>query len=69
MELIPATLQFHFYAAEEGGLLGSKDVVKSYVAQGIPVKAMLQFVSLMPTPRTRPPCTCPLTRAFCPRRT
>ncbi|KAH8818677.1 Zn-dependent exopeptidase [Flagelloscypha sp. PMI_526] len=36
-------LEFHWYAAEEGGLLGSIDIASSYLAQSKPVKAMLQM--------------------------
>lgn len=35
------TLEFHWYSAEEGGLLGSQAVFQSYVQQGRQVKAML----------------------------
>lgn len=36
------TLEFHWYAGEEGGLLGSGDIFDSYKADGAVVKAMLQ---------------------------
>ncbi|KAF5332142.1 hypothetical protein D9611_008157 [Ephemerocybe angulata] len=36
-------VEFHWYAGEEGGLLGSQDVAKSYKTNGALVKAMLQF--------------------------
>lgn len=36
-------VEFHWYAAEEGGLLGSADLVKSYVELGKQVEAMIQF--------------------------
>ncbi|KAI1341888.1 leucine aminopeptidase 1 [Xylariaceae sp. FL0016] len=36
------TLEFHWYAAEEGGLLGSGDVYTEYSRQNADVKAMLQ---------------------------
>lgn len=36
------TIEFHWYSAEEGGLLGSKAVFTSYQANGRDVKAMLQ---------------------------
>ena len=36
------TLEFHWYAAEEGGMLGSQDVWESYEREGRDVKAMLQ---------------------------
>ncbi|KAI0020448.1 leucine aminopeptidase 1 [Xylariomycetidae sp. FL0641] len=36
------TLEFHWYAGEEGGLLGSGDVFDAYAAAGQVVKAMLQ---------------------------
>ncbi|KAK0238157.1 peptidase [Armillaria nabsnona] len=36
-------LEFHFYAAEEGGLLGSQDIVAVYEVAGKRVKAMQQY--------------------------
>ncbi|PBK67582.1 Zn-dependent exopeptidase [Armillaria solidipes] len=36
-------LEFHFYAAEEGGLLGSQDIVAAYEVAGKRVKAMQQY--------------------------
>ncbi|ODV59303.1 putative aminopeptidase, partial [Ascoidea rubescens DSM 1968] len=36
------TLQFHFYSAEEGGLLGSADIFNSYKSKNLKVVAMLQ---------------------------
>ncbi|QIX01172.1 hypothetical protein AMS68_006689 [Peltaster fructicola] len=36
------TIEFHFYSAEEGGLLGSQALFQSYERQGRDVKAMLQ---------------------------
>ncbi|CCK69544.1 putative aminopeptidase KNAG_0C04420 [Huiozyma naganishii CBS 8797] len=36
------TVEFHFYSAEEGGLLGSQDVYGEYRAQNKSVMAMLQ---------------------------
>jgi hypothetical protein len=40
----PATpVEFHYFSAEEGGLLGSQAVAKSYEDKGIKVKAMLQM--------------------------
>ena len=36
------TLEFHWYSAEEGGLLGSQDIFSSYERSGRNVKAMLQ---------------------------
>ncbi|UZJ51038.1 hypothetical protein CBS101457_000358 [Exobasidium rhododendri] len=39
----PSTpVEFHWYSAEEGGLLGSQEVVREYVKRSIKVKAMLQ---------------------------
>lgn len=35
------TLEFHFYAGEEGGLLGSKDIFKSYKSANKQVLAMV----------------------------
>ncbi|KAG7448593.1 peptidase [Guyanagaster necrorhizus] len=41
---IPASpLEFHFYAAEEGGLLGSQDIVAVYEKASQRVKAMQQY--------------------------
>ncbi|CAK1363743.1 Leucine aminopeptidase 1 [Cercospora beticola] len=36
------TVEFHWYSAEEGGLLGSQAIFSSYEKQGRDVKAMLQ---------------------------
>ena len=36
------TIEFHWYSAEEGGLLGSQAIFKEYEEQGRDVKAMLQ---------------------------
>lgn len=36
------TLEFHWYSAEEGGLLGSQAVFAAYEQAGVDVKAMLQ---------------------------
>ncbi|GAB7345082.1 hypothetical protein MBLNU457_3486t1 [Dothideomycetes sp. NU457] len=36
------TVEFHWYSAEEGGLLGSSEVFKQYAKEGRKVKAMLQ---------------------------
>jgi len=36
-------VEFHWYSAEEGGLLGSQAVAKSYEANGVNVIAMSQF--------------------------
>ncbi|KAH6984304.1 hypothetical protein BKA56DRAFT_481308 [Ilyonectria sp. MPI-CAGE-AT-0026] len=35
------TLEFHFYSGEEGGLLGSRDVMQSYVSSGVNVLAVV----------------------------
>ncbi|KAK7044801.1 peptide hydrolase [Favolaschia claudopus] len=41
---VPKTpLEFHFYSAEEGGGLGSQDIVAAYEAEGKIVKAMQQY--------------------------
>ncbi|KAJ7760785.1 peptidase [Mycena olivaceomarginata] len=41
---IPTTpLEFHFYSAEEGGGLGSQDIVAAYEAEGKVVKGMQQY--------------------------
>ncbi|KAK7033700.1 hypothetical protein VNI00_012700 [Paramarasmius palmivorus] len=39
----PGPLEFHWYAAEEVGLLGSHDIATSYKNTGVQVKAMVQF--------------------------
>ncbi|KAF9534663.1 aminopeptidase [Crepidotus variabilis] len=40
----PSTpVEFHWYSGEEGGLLGSQAIAKSYNSKGAKVKAMLQF--------------------------
>jgi leucyl aminopeptidase len=36
------TLEFHWYSAEEGGLLGSQAIFSAYEKEGRDVKAMLQ---------------------------
>ncbi|KIK60116.1 hypothetical protein GYMLUDRAFT_200755 [Collybiopsis luxurians FD-317 M1] len=36
-------LEFHFYAAEEGGLLGSLDISDAYAKQGKDVRGMIEF--------------------------
>lgn len=38
----PNTIEFHWYSAEEGGLLGSQAIFSSYEKEGRVVKAMLQ---------------------------
>ena len=38
----PNTIEFHWYSAEEGGLLGSQAIFNSYEKEGRVVKAMLQ---------------------------
>jgi leucyl aminopeptidase len=38
----PNTVEFHWYSAEEGGLLGSQAIFQSYEQEGRDVKAMLQ---------------------------
>ncbi|KIJ55747.1 hypothetical protein M422DRAFT_24273 [Sphaerobolus stellatus SS14] len=37
------TVEFHWYAAEEGGLLGSQDVAKAYKSQKADIYSMVQF--------------------------
>jgi len=40
----PSTpVEFHWYAGEEGGLLGSADIADSYASAGTEVKAMVEF--------------------------
>ncbi|KAJ4291817.1 Leucine aminopeptidase 1 [Kalmusia sp. IMI 367209] len=38
----PNTVEFHWYSAEEGGLLGSQAIFQSYEKEGRDIKAMLQ---------------------------
>ncbi|KAK9417589.1 putative Peptide hydrolase [Seiridium unicorne] len=38
----PNTIEFHWYSAEEGGLLGSQAIFQSYAKAGRDVKSMLQ---------------------------
>src|SRR5699024_7995530 len=38
----PNTIEFHWYSAEEGGLLGSQAIFQSYEQSNRDVKAMLQ---------------------------
>jgi len=38
----PNTIEFHWYSAEEGGLLGSQAIFQAYEKEGRDVKAMLQ---------------------------
>lgn len=39
----PAPVEFHYFSAEEGGLLGSQAVAKAYEEKGTKVRAMLQM--------------------------
>lgn len=38
----PNTIEFQWYSAEEGGLLGSQEIFKDYSSRSVDVKAMLQ---------------------------
>lgn len=38
------TLEFHFYSGEEGGLLGSRDIMQSYARSGVNVLAVMNQV-------------------------
>jgi leucyl aminopeptidase len=38
----PNTIEFHWYSAEEGGLLGSQAIFQAYEKEGRDIKAMLQ---------------------------
>jgi leucyl aminopeptidase len=38
-------IEFHWYAAEEGGLLGSQDIAAAYEKEGVDVRGMLQMDS------------------------
>ena len=35
-------VEFHWYSAEEGGLLGSQKIAAAYAQQGVPVRSMYQ---------------------------
>jgi leucyl aminopeptidase len=37
------SIEFHWYAAEEGGLMGSGDIAESYYDEGVEVVAMINF--------------------------
>lgn len=39
----PTPVEFHYFSAEEGGLLGSQAVAKAYEEKGVKVRAMLQM--------------------------
>lgn len=39
----PNPVEFHYFSAEEGGLLGSQAVAKAYEEKGVKVRAMLQM--------------------------
>ncbi|KAG6379933.1 hypothetical protein JVT61DRAFT_10500 [Boletus reticuloceps] len=41
--LLRSVVEFHWYATEEGGLLGSQDIVSEYVYQRRDIGAMIQF--------------------------
>ena len=41
------TVEFQWYSAEEGGLLGSQAIAKDYEAKGINVMAMSQVCPLL----------------------
>lgn len=38
------TLEFHFYSGEEGGLLGSRDIMQAYARNGVNVLAVMNQV-------------------------
>jgi leucyl aminopeptidase len=44
MMMVP--VEFHWYAAEEGGLLGSQAVARYKKESGAKIGAMLEFVSI-----------------------
>ena len=50
----PNTVEFHWYSAEEGGLLGSQAIFNEYAKSGRDVRAMLQQDSTL----THPSCSC-----------
>jgi len=49
------TIEFHAYAAEEAGLLGSQAIAKKYAADGVKVAGMLQLDMTAYTPDGRTP--------------
>ena len=46
----PRPVEFHWYSAEEGGLLGSQAVAKVYEKRNVDVLAMIQVRSVPPPP-------------------
>lgn len=55
---VPSTnpVEFHFYSAEEGGLLGSAAVAQAYGAAGKKIRGQLQQVSTPPAERPSSVC-------------
>ena len=51
------TIEFHAYAGEEGGLLGSQTVASKYAAAGAKVAAMLQMDMVAYQMQTKPVLT------------
>jgi leucyl aminopeptidase len=47
-EVFEQTVEFHWYSAEEGGLLGSQAIFSQYENEGRDVVAMLQQVCFYP---------------------
>jgi hypothetical protein len=45
-------VEFHWYSAEEAGLLGSQDVAESYEKKGVEVIAMIQVSRQILLPRS-----------------
>jgi leucyl aminopeptidase len=45
-------VEFHWYAAEEGGLLGSQAIARYKKESGAKIGAMMEFVSPSPAPST-----------------
>ena len=51
------TIEFHAYAVEEGGLLGSQTVARKYASSGASVAAMLQMDMVAYQTRSKPVLT------------
>ena len=51
------TIEFHAYAGEEGGLLGSQTVARKYASSGASVAAMLQMDMVAYQTRSKPVLT------------
>ena len=48
-------IEFHWYSAEEGGLLGSQKVAAEYIRKGVPILGMYQADMTGFVPKTKKP--------------